>query len=241
MKKIISTMLFALVISVLSANAQNILNNVVNQATNYVNGSGSSVSNDEVIKGLKEALTVGTNNSTGKASKTDGFFKNPAIKIPFPPEVKKMESTLKTLGMTSQVNKFVETLNRAAEEASKGAATIFINAVTSMNVSDGIAILKGNNDAATQFLKNATTSELKTNFKPVVTKAIQKVQLLKYWTPLAKSYNKVPGVTKVNPNLEDYVTTKAIDGLFKLIADEEGKIRKDPAARVSELLKKIFS
>ncbi len=204
-----------------------------------VPGSGK-LSNEEVIRGLKEALTIGSRNSSDKASKKDGYYKNSLIKIPFPPEARQMESTLRNMGMSKQVNDFVMTLNRAAEDAAKKAAPIFVNAITSMTISDGLSILKGKDDAATQYLKTTTTSALKAQFKPVVKESINKVQLTRYWNPLITTYNKVPLVTKLNPDLDEYVTQKAIDGLFTLVAQEELKIRKDPSARVTEILKKVF-
>lgn len=238
MKKILTIILAS---GTLSGFAQVNLNNVINQATNVVNNAGKpALSNDEVIKGLREALSVGTNKSTSKASAMDGFYKNPNIKIPFPKEAKQMETTLKQLGMTSQVNEFTKTLNRAAEEAAKNAAPIFLNAIKQMTITDGFSILKGQDNAATKYLQDKTTAELNTQFKPIVAAALQKVQVTKYWNPLFTKYNKIPGVKKVNPKLDDYVTAKAIEGLFKLVADEELKIRKDPAARVSDILKKVF-
>lgn len=229
----------AFIANCIIVNAQLNLNNVINQVTG--NGSNTpGLSNDDVVKGLREALTVGTNNSTAKAAVLDGFYKNPTIKIPFPKEAQQMETTLKQLGMTKQVNDFVKTLNRAAEEAAKDAAPIFITAIKGMSISDGFSILNGGDNAATTFLKDRTTADLSVKFKPTVAAALQKVQITKYWNPLAKKYNKLPLVTKMNPDLEAYVTQKAIEGLFKLVAEEETKIRKDPAARVSDILKKVF-
>jgi hypothetical protein len=200
----------------------------------------SSLSNDDIVKGLKEALTVGSNNSAAKASKTDGYYKNPLIKIPFPKEAQQMESTLKSIGMSKQVDQFVMTMNRAAEDAAKKAAPIFVNAITHMTITDGMNILKGKDDAATQFLKKSTSTQLHNEFKPIIKASINKVQVTKYWNPLVTNYNKIPFVTKMNPNLDDYVTQKAMDGLFTLVAQEEAKIRKDPAARVTDILKKVF-
>ena len=216
------------------------LQNVINTGNTILNGGGVKVTNDEVVKGLKEALNVGINKSVDKASAVNGFFKNPAIFIPFPKDVEKVKTTLSSVGMKPQVDKFVETLNRAAEIAAKDATPIFINAITSMSLTDGISILKGNETAATTYLKTNTNDQLKIKFLPVVKNALQKVQITKYWNPLASKYNKLPMTKKVNPNLEDYVTQKAIEGLFKLVGDEEAKIRKDPASRVSDLLKKVF-
>jgi len=219
--------------------SQNI-NNVINTANNILNNNTNPLSNDEIIKGLKDALTVGTNNSTASASKLDGFNNNTAIKLLFPPEAKAMETKLRSIGMGAQCDKFIETLNRGAEEASKSAAPIFLDAVKQLSITDGLKILKGEDNAATMFLKNSTTSQLKVAFAPIVKAALDKVKITKYWNPLAKAYNKIPFVQKVNPDLNAYVTDKAIEGLFKLIADEEYKIRKDPAARINDILQKVF-
>ena len=236
MKKLI---LFVFVsIIVVNTNAQVNLDKIKNTVSG--SGSGNNLSNDEVIKGLREALTVGTNNATSVVSKTDGFFKNPSIKIPFPQDAIKVKNTCENLGMKPQVDKFILTLNRAAEEASKEAAPIFINAIKSMSINDGFSILKGADNAATKYLQDKTNAELKQKFKPIVQNALKKVEITKYWTPLITTYNKTPGAQKMNPDLEEYVTLKALEGLFKMVAQEELKIRKDPAARVSDLLKKVF-
>jgi len=202
-----------------------------------------ALTNQEVIAGLKEALTVGTNNSAGLASKLDGFNANPKIRLPFPEDALKVKEKALELGLSSQVEKFELTLNRAAEEASKEAAPIFVNAVKNMTVADGFSILKGENNAATKYLEDKTSTQLRTAFAPKVESAIETVELTKYWEPLAKKYNlavKFTGGDPVNTDLTDYVTTKAMGGLFTLISEEEGKIRENPAARVSDLLKRVF-
>jgi hypothetical protein len=198
------------------------------------------LTNDEIIRGLKEALNVGSKNASSSASKVDGFFKNNIIKIPFPPEAKKIESTVRNLGMNKQVDEFVLTLNRAAEEAAKEAAPIFLNAITSMTITDGLNILKGNDTAATAYLKKTTSTQLHDKFKPVIKNATQKVNVTKYWNPIITAYNKVPLVTRMNPDLEEYITERALYGLFYLVSQEEVKIRKDPAARVTDILKRVF-
>jgi hypothetical protein len=198
------------------------------------------LTNDEVIRGLREALSLGSENAGRLASKVDGFYRNPRIKIPFPPDAQKVKDTAEKLGLKSQVDKFVMTLNRAAEEAAKEAAPIFLDAVKGLTIKDGFEILNGPNDAATSYLKGKTSSRLQAKFTPIVHRAVEKVQVTKYWKPLASKYNAVPGVTPVNPDLDAYVTEKAISGLFKLVANEERKIRANPAARVTELLKKVF-
>jgi hypothetical protein len=217
------------------------MTSVLEEVNNTVNSTDApSLTNGEVISGLREALTVGTNNSTSLTSKLDGYYKNPEIFIPFPPEVIKVKEKVEALGMKKQVDEFVMTLNRAAETAAKEAGPIFINAITSMSIADGFAILKGNDNAATQYLKDKTTGQLKVKFNPVVKNAINKVEVTKYWNPVITTYNKIPFIKKENPNLEDYITTKAMDGLFLMIEKEEKKIRKDPLARITDLLKKVF-
>jgi uncharacterized protein DUF4197 len=208
-------------------------------AEQILKGKGS-LSNDEVISGLKEALSIGSKNAANLASKVDGYYKNPRIKIPFPPDAQKVKDTAEKLGLQSQVEKFVTTLNRAAEEAAKQAAPIFLDAVKGLTIEDGFKILNGPNDAATSYLKSKTSAPLKTKFMPIVHSAVEKVQVTKYWKPLVSKYNLVPGVTPVNPDLDAYVTDRAISGLFKLVASEEKKIRTNPTARVTDLLKKVF-
>jgi len=219
---------------------KNVTNTVQNVTGNSGSNGGSGLTNTEITNGLREALNVGTNNATGSASKLNGFLNNPLIKIPFPPEVKIVETKARQYGMGSQVDRFVTTMNRAAEEASKQAAPVFINAIKGMTITDGLSILKGGENAATTFLQDKTSTELSNKFSPIVRTAMNKVELTKYWAPIIKAYNKIPGVAKKNPNLEQYVTQKALEGLFKLIAQEESKIRKDPAARISDILKKVF-
>lgn len=214
---------------------------VATEVVNDTSGNAKPLSNAEVIRGLKDALKVGTNNSTGLASKLDGYYKNAKLFIPFPPEAIKVKEKVDALGLKSQTDKFVLTLNRAAEEAAKNAAPIFINAITGMTIGDGFAILKGSDSAATNYLQNKTTADLRKKFTPIVQSAIDKVELTKYWNPIITKYNKVPFVEKQNPDLTAYVTERAMIGLFKLIAEEELKIRKDPAARVTDILKRVFA
>lgn len=201
---------------------------------------GGAPTNQEIIDGLKEALSIGSKNAGGSASKVDGYFKNTLIKIPFPAEAKKMETQLRSLGMNKQVDDFILTMNRAAEEAAKQAAPIFVDAVKQMTITDGVNILKGSDSAATHYLRDKTTTPLHDKFKPVIKTAIQKVDVTKYWNPLITAYNKIPFVDKMNPDLDEYITMKALNGMFILVAQEETKIRKDPAARVTDLLKKVF-
>lgn len=213
---------------------------VVNGVVNGTTTSTPALTNEEVIKGLREALTVGTNSATAFASKADGYYKNPRLFIPWPEEAKEMRTKLIQLGMQKKVEEFETSLNRAAEEAAKNAAPIFIDAITNMSIGDGFAILKGADTAATNYLRKSTYSPLYTKFLPEVKDAINKVQVTKYWNPLVTKYNKIPGVKKQNPDLNDYVTKKGINGLFILVADEEANIRKNASAQVTDILKKVF-
>jgi hypothetical protein len=209
---------------------------------NKVKGGNSSLSNDEIIAGLKEALSVGANNSAQKLSAVDGFFANAAIKVLMPPEAKKVESTLRSAGMGAMVDKAILSMNRAAEEASKSAAPIFLDAIKGMSFQDALGILKGSDSAATVYLKGKTTASLTAAFKPVIDEALKKTEATKYWKDVFETYNKLPTTfKKVNTDLSGYVTDKALGGLFYQVALEEQKIRKDPAARVTDILKKVFA
>ena len=207
-------------------------------------GGTAALTNGEVISGLKEALEVGTRKSVSLTSVTDGFLKNDLIRIPFPEEAIKVKNTLNDVGMSKVVDDFETTLNRAAEEASKEAVPIFVDGITSMSIQDGFAILQGGEGAATNYLKDKTTQNLIAAFSPVVERATAKVELTKAWTPVVNAYNTATLLTgggQVDPDLNAYVTNKAIDGLFLMISKEEDKIRQDPLARTSDLLKKVFS
>lgn len=242
MKKILFSVAVICTFLVLPASAQDINKSIQTEIDKYTQKKKKvkPLTNDEVIRGLKEALNVGTNNSTASASKVDGFYKNPLVFIPFPPEVEKVKNTAVNLGMQKQVDDFIMTLNRAAEEASKEAAPVFLEAIKGMSIADGFSILRGTDSAATHYLKDKTTTDLTTKFTPIIKKSIEKVQVTKYWNPLINTYNKVPGVEKQNPNLDQYITAKALAGLFKLIAIEEKKIRTEPLARINDILKRVF-
>ena len=205
--------------------------------------SKPQLTNAEVVSGLKEALQVGIKNSVNLTSVADGFLNNASIRLPFPEDAMKVKQKALDWGLTSQVEKFETTLNHAAEEATKEALPIFINAITNMSLQDGFTILKGGDGAATKFLKDNTTTQLVEAFSPKVKDAIAKVKLTEYWNPIITKYNaamKVSGGEKINPDLNAYVTEKAIKGLFFMVEQEENKIRQNPAARVTDLLAKVF-
>ena len=197
----------------------------------------------EVAAGLKEALTVGIGNVVNVVSITNGYYKNSEIKIPFPEEAIKVKEFCEKAGLKNQVTQFEEKLNRAAEEAAKTSKEVFVEAIKQMTISDAISILKGNDDAATQYLKKTTSDKLYQKFYPIVVNATEKIKLAQYWTPLVEKYNAamlITGGEKVNTDLNAYVTNKALDGLYLMVAKEEKKIRVDPVARVTDILKNIF-
>ncbi len=215
----------------------------INQTLGEVNkalGTEQPLTTADVAEGLRQALINGITNGSGMASQLDGYFKNPKIKIPFPPDVQKVEDKLRQLGLGSEVDKFVLTLNRGAEDAAKESKDIFISAIRQMTIEDAWGILRGADNAATEYLKRTTSAQLRQKFQPVIANSLNKVNATKYYGEIVNNYNKIPLVQKVNPDLNDYATTKAMDGLFLLIADEEKKIRVDPIARTTEILKKVF-
>ena len=208
---------------------------------NANNKKGSNLSNTDIINGLREALQVGARNASGKLNQANGYFGNALIKILLPPEVKQIESTLRSFGFSSLCDKLILSMNRAAEDAAGKALPIFVQSITSMTITDGLDILRGGNHAATEYLKQHTTAALTTTFRPVIQASLNKVNASTYWNEVFRTYNKLP-ITKhkVNTDLTGYVTERALNGLFTTVADEEEKIRLNPAAQVSSLLQKVF-
>lgn len=237
---------FLLLISMVSLQAQGfkgLIKKVTKDSSvNNILGtkSSSGLSNDEIINGLKEALSVGTENGTKKLSAVDGFFKDAAIKILMPAEAQKVEQKLRSIGLDKQVDNAILSMNRAAEDAAQSAAPIFINAIKGITIQDGLGILRGGDFAATNYLKGKTTSPLTEAFRPVIEVSLQKVNATKYWKTLFTTYNTFSS-EKVNTDLTAYVTEKALSGIFYQVSLEEQKIRKDPVARTTDLLKKVFS
>ncbi len=219
------------------------LNGLFKKAGSILNSSkstsGSSLSTDEIISGLKEALSVGAKNSTSKLSVVDGFLKDAAVKILMPEEVRKAETRLRALGMGKLVDQAVTSLNRAAEDASKEATPIFINAIKKMSVQDALGILRGTDTAATIYLKKSTSSDLTNAFRPVIENSLKKVNATKYWKDVFSLYNKFTA-TPVTTDINEYVTNGALKGIFYYVGEEEKKIRKDPAARITSILQKVF-
>ncbi|WP_247235176.1 DUF4197 domain-containing protein [Telluribacter sp. SYSU D00476] len=198
------------------------------------------LSESEIANGLKEALRVGISNGSAEASKTDGYFKNEYIKILFPPDARRVEQRLRQIGLGNEVDRFILSLNRAAEDAAKKSKPIFISAITSMTITDAVGILRGADTSATSYLRRTTNDQLYNAFFPVVDSTLNLNEATRYYADLVNTYNRLPMVQKVNPDLKQYATQKAIDGLFVLIAEEEKKIRRDPAARVNDILRRVF-
>ncbi|MFZ4436641.1 MAG: DUF4197 domain-containing protein [Flavobacterium psychrophilum] len=195
----------------------------------------------DVAAGLKEALQNGISKQVSLLTAEDGFLKNDLVKIPVPDEMQKVSNTLNNLGMSNLTNEGIKTMNRAAEMAVKEATPVFVEAIKNMSFSDAKAILMGNKTEATTYLQKATTTSLYAKFKPVVQQAIGKAGADKVWSTIITKYNSVPMVAKVNPDINEYVTQKALEGVFKMIAVEETKIRESSSSRTSDLLQKVFA
>jgi hypothetical protein len=194
----------------------------------------------EIVSGLKQALEVGTGNAVGILNKTDGYFGDALVKILFPADAQRAADKLRQIGMGKLVDDFILTMNRAAEKAAAEAKPIFVDAVKGMTFADARNILQGPDNAATEYFKGKTTPALTSKFSPVISTALNQSNATKYWTDITTTYNKIPLVTKVETDLVKYTTGKALDGLFMKLAAEEKKIRTNPAARVTELLQKVF-
>lgn len=211
---------------------------ILNKVSKTLGGSGS-ISTNEVADGLKAALEQGVSKGTNLLSATDGFLGNAAVKILMPPEAKKVEEQLRKFGMGKQVDQAITSMNRAAEDAAKSAAPIFLKAIKGMSIQDAMGILGGKEDAATQFLMQQTSGALTEAFRPVIDSSVNKVGATKYWNTIFTNYNRV-AAEKINPDLTAYVTEQALKGIFYQVAQEEMNIRKNPAARGTELLQKVF-
>jgi hypothetical protein len=198
------------------------------------------LSESDIASGLKEALNIGAKNASSQLNAIDGFNKNLRVRIPFPEDAQRVATKLRELGFGKKVDEFELTLNRAAEQAAKEAAPIFVNAITSMSITDAKNILMGTDSSATIYLRTKTSDPLASAFSPHIKKALDATTATKKWTELATLYNRIPLVNKVETDLVRYTTSKALKGLFTVVADEELKIRKDPAARVTDLLKRVF-
>ncbi|PWA07453.1 DUF4197 domain-containing protein [Flavobacterium psychrotolerans] len=195
----------------------------------------------DISAGLKEALNKGVTEQVSKLTALDGFYKNEAVKILMPEELQKVDATLRKLGMGNLADDGVKSLNRAAEDAVKEATPIFVNAIKNISITDAKSILLGNENAATTYLQGSTAKDLYAKFSPVVQESIGAVGADVVWASIIKKYNAIPFIAKVNPDITDYVTNKAMDGVFKMIAVEEKNIRTNLNSRTSSLLQQVFA
>jgi hypothetical protein len=226
-----------------STDSGSAMGNVMESLGGLLGGSSSSsgsMTNELAANGLKQALSAGTDLAANNLGQIDGFLANAAVKILFPPEARKIESTLRSLGMGSVCDQVITSVNRAAEAAVVEAKPIFVEAIKQMTITDAINILTGDKDAATQYLQRTSGQVLIAKFEPIIQSNLQKANATKYWSDAIKAYNALPFVQKMNPNLSQYVTQKATDGIFLMVAIEEGKIRENPAQRVGSVLQDVF-
>jgi hypothetical protein len=223
-------LLFILILSSCSE-----LQQVVNQLPN------STITNADIAAGLREALNTGIDKQVSKLTEEDGFFKNELVKIVLPSELQKVDKTLRNIGLGKLADEGLKVLNRAAEDAVKDATPIFVNAIKGITFTEAKNILLGADDAATNYLKTETNTALYAKFNPVIENSFKKVGADVIWTNLITKYNSIPLVNKVNPDLTDYTTQEALQGVYTMIAVEEKEIRTKISSRTSSILKKVFA
>lgn len=222
------------------AQLKGVLDKAKNKITTATGGT-AGLSNADIGSALREALKKGVSEQVAKLTATDGFYKNEAVKILLPEDLQNVDKKLRQMGMSNLADEGLKVLNRAAEDAVKEATPIFVNAITSMSFNAAKNVLMGADNSATTYLQSTTTTPLYSKFSPVVKTSLTRVGADKVWAGIIAKYNALPLVTKVNPDLTDYVTGKALDGVFKMIAVEEKNIRTNLSSRTSDLLKKVFA
>ncbi|MBT8305810.1 MAG: DUF4197 domain-containing protein [Maribacter sp.] len=210
------------------------------QVVNQLPQGGTGVSNLEIAQGLREALDMGIDKQVSKLTEVDGFYKNELVKILLPEELQKVDETLRDIGLGNLADEGLKVLNRAAEDAVSEATPIFVDAVKGITFNDAKNILLGSDDAATQYLTNTTRTTLYAKFNPVIKNSFEKVGADQIWNNLITRYNSIPLTKKVNPDLTDYVTNEALNGVYTMIAIEEKEIRTKISSRTTELLRKVF-
>ncbi len=193
-----------------------------------------------IVSGLKEALSIGARNGVKTVSQVDGYFGNPLIRIPMPEKIQHVAKTLRRAGFGKEVDNFILSMNRAAEKAAPQALTLFVDAVKEMTIPDALTILHGHDTAATDYLKSKTYDKLYQSFKPLISSSMNDVGVTRTFKEMMDKTRHIPFLKKESVDLDHYVTSKALDGLFVMVGQEEKKIRKDPAARVTELLRTVF-
>jgi Protein of unknown function (DUF4197) len=221
------------------SNAQ--LKDLIKKGKDKVTTVTKTNSGIDIAAGLKEALNKGVTDQVSKLTALDGFYKNEAVKILMPAELQKVDQTLRKLGMSSLADDGIKALNRAAEDAVKESTPIFVSAIKNMSFTDAKNILMGEQNAATTYLQGSTNKDLYAKFNPVVKQSIGKVGADVIWNNIITKYNAIPLVSKVNPDITDYVTNKALEGVFKMITVEEKNIRTNLGSRTSNLLQQVFA
>jgi len=250
-KIVVGSMLALLVTQVYALNLSDLKDAIKSKTDTSATASGTastgapaggvdSLSNTEASGGLKEALTQGVSKAVASLGATDGFFGNNAVKIPLPDSLKKIQKGMKLMGMGKQSDELVLKMNRAAEAAVPEAKTLLVGSIKQMSLADAKAILTGPQDAATQYFKKTTSAQMGEKFLPIVTKATENVQLADSYNKYAAMGSKFGVVKKEDANINQYVTKKALDGVYYMVAQEEAAIRKDPLGQASSLLKKVF-
>ena len=218
------------------SNSQSILD----KAKKTFSKSNSNVTEEEAGFGVKEALNNGISSAVSFLNKPDAFFKSELYKVLLPPDAKKMEKTLRDIGMGKMCDDAIEAINRGAEDAVGFAAPIFVDAIKQMTVTDALKLVTGGKNSITDFFREKTSAKLKAAFMPLIDKSLEKTNATKYYGDAVSRYNKVPFAKKMNPDLSDYVAERTLFALFDRIGVEEANIRSNPAARTSDLLKKVF-
>jgi hypothetical protein len=206
----------------------------------FGSSTGKKLTDSKIIRGLKEALEIGTGNAVEEVSKLDGYYKNPHIKVPLPKAVRKVEAVMRAMGYGPEVDAFSQSMNRAAERAAPQAKTLFWDAIKQMTFEDARTILNGRDNEATLYFEGKTRNRLYELFMPVVHSAMEEVGVTRTYQEVHTSLSTIPFADLLNLDLDEYVTEKALDGLFYMVAEEERKIRTDPTARVTRLLKDVF-
>lgn len=240
-----STVLFLLCLIIAApshADWKQFLDNFDNSgSTAFEASKGTDLSSDTIVSGLKEALETGTKNAIDNVSQEGGYLNNPQIRIPLPPRVQQAAGLMRQLGLSKMADDFENSINRAAEKAAPQATTIMVDAVKSMTIDDAKSILNGGDDAATRFFEQQTRDQLSGLFKPVIDTSLSEVGATRYYNQLNDKVGSLPVVGQdLSMDLPDYVTDQALDGLFVMLAEEEQKIRTNPAARTTEILQQVF-
>ena len=214
----------------------------IRQTIDIINATAEEIplTEAEVSAALKDALSRGIARGAAIASSENGYLSNPRLKLEFPEDVRDVEKALRKIGLGKDVDRFVRQLNRSAEQAAAKAKPIFIKAITEMTIRDAFGILNGDAGAATRYLRRTTDDDLYDAFLPVVQSALEQSSATRYYADIVESYNKIPFARRIDPDLDRYATEKSIEGLFVLIAEEEARIRANPAARTTQLLRRVF-